>query len=248
MSHPTTPSSVGISLVPLPDWNEGAERLYGYSAGEAIGKAFCALVWPDLAPDARVAVRSLNAIRKRETTHIRKDGTPIQVSVTQSPIHDAAGQVVGASIIARDITERMRAAAALRESEDQLRLILDSVAEGIFGVDLEGHCTFCNHACLRLLGYDSDSMLLGKDVHRLIHHSRVDGTPRPLEECRVIDVLRTGRESTSRTTSCGEATERVFGRMVVVSSATGIDRGGRSRRFQRCHTAQGGRGQGCCAR
>ncbi len=175
----------------ITDWNEGAERLYGYSAGEAIGKAFCALVWPDL--DARVAVRSLNAIRKREATHIRKDGAPIQVSVTQSPIHGAAGQVVGASIIARDITERTRAAAALRDSEDQLRLILDSAAEGIFGVDLEGRCTFCNHACLRLLGYDSDSMLLGKDVHRLIHHSHADGTPRPLEECRILDVLRTGQ-------------------------------------------------------
>jgi PAS domain S-box-containing protein len=173
------------------DWNAGAARLYGYTAQEAIGRIFFTLVRPDSAPGA--GAMPLDAIRKRETTHIRKDGTPIQVSVTRSPIHDAAGQVVGASIIARDITERTRAAAALRESEDKLRLILDSAAEGIFGVDQDGRCTFCNHACLRLLGYDSDSRLLGEDVHRLIHHSHPDGTPRAREDCRIMDVLRTGQ-------------------------------------------------------
>jgi PAS domain S-box-containing protein len=174
------------------DWNEGAARLYGYSAQEAIGKIFFKLVRPDSGGDA-AATMSLDAIRKRETTHIRKDGTPIQVSVTRSPIHDAGGHVVGASVIARDVSERMRAAVALRESEDKLRLILDSTAEGIYGVDMEGRCTFCNDACLRLLGYDSDSMLLGKDVHRLIHHSHADGTPWALEDCSIMHVLRTGQ-------------------------------------------------------
>jgi PAS domain S-box-containing protein len=101
--------------------------------------------------------------------------------------------VVGTSIIAHDITIRVRAAEALRESQDKLRLILDSAAEGIFGVDREGRCTFCNHACLKLLGYESDTLLLGQDVHRTIHHSHADGTPRPAEECMIMDVLRTGQ-------------------------------------------------------
>jgi PAS domain S-box-containing protein len=173
------------------DWNAGAVRLYGYAAQEAIGKIFFKLIRPDSAGDDS-GTMSLDAIRKRETTHFRKDGTPIQVSVTRSPIRDAAGQVVGASVIARDISERMRAAVALRESEDKLRLILDSTFEGIYGVDMEGRCTFCNQACLRLLGYDSDSMLLGKDVHRLIHHSHADGTPWSPEDCSIVRVLRTG--------------------------------------------------------
>ncbi len=85
------------------------------------------------------------------------------------------------------------AADALRESEDKLRLILDSAAEGIFGVDLQWRCTFCNQACLRLLGYDSDSALLGQDMHALIHHSHADGTPLSLAECRVNDAVHTGQ-------------------------------------------------------
>lgn len=89
--------------------------------------------------------------------------------------------------------EHLRAADALRESEDKLRLILDSAAEGIFGVDPQWRCTFCNQACLRLLGYDSDSALLGQDMHALIHHRHADGTPLPLAECRVNEVVRTGQ-------------------------------------------------------
>jgi len=90
-------------------------------------------------------------------------------------------------------TERERAAAALRESEDKLRLILDSAAEGIFGIDLDGRCTFCNQACVRALGYERGDALIGHDMHALIHHSRADGTALPASECRIREVLRTGR-------------------------------------------------------
>jgi len=89
--------------------------------------------------------------------------------------------------------EHLLAADALRESEDNLRLILDSAAEGIFGVDTQWHCTFCNQACVRLLGYDSDRAILGQDMHALIHHSHPDGTPLLLSECQVSDVVRTGQ-------------------------------------------------------
>jgi len=80
--------------------------------------------------------------------------------------------------------------AALRASEDKLRLILDSAAEAIFGVDPEGRCTFCNQACLRILGYPNEEALLGRDMHELILHSHSDGaarTPSPM-----AGVLRTG--------------------------------------------------------
>jgi two-component system, cell cycle sensor histidine kinase and response regulator CckA len=61
--------------------------------------------------------------------------------------------MIGISAIARDITGRKRAEEALRESEDKLRLLLDSTAEAIYGIDLEGCCTFCNSAYVRALGY-----------------------------------------------------------------------------------------------
>ena len=79
--------------------------------------------------------------------------------------------------------ESERATQALRVREEQLRLLLNSTAEGIWGVDLEGKCTFCNPAALKLLGYDHLDKVLGKDMHDLVHHSRPDGSPYPKSEC-----------------------------------------------------------------
>lgn len=74
--------------------------------------------------------------------------------------------------------------AALRESEERFRLLLDSSPEAIFGVDTHGLCTFVNPACLHMLGYTQDEML-GKSVHPLIHHTYPDGRPYPKEDCHV---------------------------------------------------------------
>ncbi len=74
--------------------------------------------------------------------------------------------------------------AALRESEERFRLLLDSSPEAIFGVDAQGLCTFVNPACLEMLGYTQEEML-GQNVHRLIHHTYPDGRPYPKEQCHV---------------------------------------------------------------
>ena len=81
--------------------------------------------------------------------------------------------------------QRRQAEAAGAEREEQVRLLLDSTAEAIYGVDLDGICTFVNTACVQMLGYESESDLLGKDMHELIHHTLPDGTPYPAEECHV---------------------------------------------------------------
>ena len=175
----------------ITDWNAGAARLYGYDEGEAIGSAFSTLTQPASLPAGENSGKMSNAVSRRETVHFRKDGTRIEVSLTTSPIHDAAGRVVGTSAIAHDITDRQQVANALRESEDKLRLILDSAAEGIYGVDTEDRCTFCNQASLRLLGYESDAAVLGHNMHNLVHHSRPDGTPFPAEDCPFKQVLYT---------------------------------------------------------
>jgi PAS domain S-box-containing protein len=113
--------------------------------------------------------------------------------VSYFPIETAAG-VDQVACILQDITDRKRAEEALRESEDKLRLLLDSTAEAIYGIDLEHRCTFCNPACLRALGYERIDDVLGKNMHELIHHTRPNGTVFPVGECRIHRVLRTGEE------------------------------------------------------
>ncbi len=89
------------------------------------------------------------------------------------PLRDTEGRIIGLRGTAQDITERKRADEALRESEEKLRLILESTTEAIYGSDREARYTFCNPACLRLLGYERVDDLLGKDMHRLMHHTRL---------------------------------------------------------------------------
>jgi PAS domain S-box-containing protein len=84
------------------------------------------------------------------------------------------------------------AEAALREREEFVSLLLDSTAEAIVGLDREGKCTFCNAACLRLLGYPSLNDLLGKDVHELVHHTLADGRKYSREKCSILHAMKEG--------------------------------------------------------
>ena len=100
----------------ITSWNTGAEKLYGYSAKEVIGKSICLLNAPGLAvdePDILARLRRGEKIERYEAVHVAKDGSRVDVSVTVSPIRDDEGRVIGASRIARDISERKRAEAEL---------------------------------------------------------------------------------------------------------------------------------------
>ncbi len=97
-----------------------------------------------------------------------------------------------------ELTRAFRAMAievATREVglRQQFKLLLDSTAEAIFGVDLNGHCMFCNPACAHLLGYASPDNLLGQPMHDLMHHTRPDGTPFPASECGNMVAMRSGK-------------------------------------------------------
>ncbi len=94
-------------------------------------------------------------------------------------------------------TERLEAEAAQQRQREQIQLLMDSTAEAIVGVDKEGTCIFANPACQRMLGYNSEDELLGKNVHETIHHSHPDGSPYPKEECRVRLASLAGRSANS---------------------------------------------------
>jgi PAS domain S-box-containing protein len=176
-------------------WNRGAQRIYGYTEGEVVGKPIAILLPPELPDEESKILETLSAggrIEHFETIRVTKTGRRINVSLTISPIKDSSGRTVGISGIARDITERKLAEETHRESEDKLQLLLDSTAEAIYGIDLEHRCTFCNPACVRTLGYERVDELLGKNMHELIHDHHADGTLFPAEECRVHRVTQTG--------------------------------------------------------
>ncbi|WP_405226417.1 ATP-binding protein [Lentisalinibacter sediminis] len=81
---------------------------------------------------------------------------------------------------------------ALHEREERLRLILASTGEGIFGMDLDGRCTFANRAAVHQLGYGGEAELLGRDIHELIHHTHPDGSPHPRDECPAARAISHG--------------------------------------------------------
>jgi diguanylate cyclase (GGDEF)-like protein/PAS domain S-box-containing protein len=85
--------------------------------------------------------------------------------------------------------------AALEESKEQLRLILDSSAEGIYGVDEQGRLTFCNKSGIQMLGYTRQEELLGKNMHWQIHHSYRDGTIFPIKDCKIFKTFTNGDAS-----------------------------------------------------
>jgi PAS domain S-box-containing protein len=94
-----------------------------------------------------------------------------------------------------DVTQRRETEQNLRKSEEQVRLLLNSAGEGIYGIDLTGICTFANPSCLRILGYADSSQVLGKNMHYLIHHTDAAGHPIPIEMCRVFQAFTHGRSA-----------------------------------------------------
>ena len=99
-----------------------------------------------------------------------------------------AGLVLGALISERNAGEQR-----LSREEGRMRLLLESTGEAIYGVDLAGQCTFCNLAMLRLLRYASQSDVLGRNIHDVIHHTRRDGSHYPASECVLFKDFRAGR-------------------------------------------------------
>jgi PAS domain S-box-containing protein len=161
-------------------WNAGAERLYGYRAGDIRSRPIDVL-----SPDGRrdeVTVCLAGVLREQtveriEAEQITRQGRPIQVLMTMSPILDAAGAVIGASIVARDDTARRAAEESLRRSEATSRALLASVTESIVVTDAAGRIVLVNARTEAMFGY-TQAELIGQPVETLI--------PAPLRERHVV--------------------------------------------------------------
>ncbi|PHV08205.1 GGDEF domain-containing protein [Janthinobacterium sp. BJB412] len=146
----------------IASWNAGAERMYGYSADEMLGRPISILAPPELADESPGILQRLQRgerVEHLEAVRLRKDGRRIDVSLTVSPIRDAAGVLTGASAIARDISERKRAEHALREREARIRRLVDANIIGIYIGDSSGRISEANDAFLKISGYSRGEVL-----------------------------------------------------------------------------------------
>jgi PAS domain S-box-containing protein len=165
-------------------WNPSAERLFGYSAAEAIGQSMLMLLPPDRAEeeaDILACVGRGARVEHFETVRIRKDGSTLDVSVTISPIRDRGGTIVGASKVARDITERKQAVVQLAAQTEELsrqagdlersrlaleaqtlmlQSVLDGIAEGLVATDAQGKFVLWNPAAERIIGMNATDLPL----------------------------------------------------------------------------------------
>jgi PAS domain S-box-containing protein len=147
----------------ITSWNPAAERMFGWSAREAIGQPIAIIIPEDRrTEEAQMLERIRNGevVQHYETVRVRRDGTTIEISLALSPIKDAAGHVFGASKIARDITSRRRA-------ETQFRDFLEAAPDSIVIVNPEGRIVVVNSQTEKLFGY-LRSELLGRSVELLV--------------------------------------------------------------------------------
>jgi len=193
-------AGVGMALTDLSgNWlqvNPALCDFLGYTSSELQATNVQAITHPDDRQESLQSLQHLVGGRLRvyqlEKRYLHKHGHAVWGLLTVSPVLNADGKSTCLVAQIQDITKRKQAQQALAEREAQLQLLLDSTAEAIYGLDLECNCTFCNQACLKLLGYQHPSDLLGKHTHNLLHHSNADGSPLPVEQCQVQSALRRG--------------------------------------------------------
>ncbi|QEG24246.1 PAS domain S-box protein [Mariniblastus fucicola] len=115
-------------------------------------------------------------------------------SVTFTPDVNDQSELVGTCVLATDITELKRSNYRRKHREKRMSAILAATAEGIYGIDVDGKCTFANQAAARILGYDCPSDFIGHSMHELIHHTKVDGQPYPEHECLINQAYLRGEQ------------------------------------------------------
>jgi PAS domain S-box-containing protein len=126
-----------------------------------------------------------------EINWLKKNGQSICTIVSPSNIFDVEGNFKGHFMVVTDITERKQASAAIEHLKRQNELILNSVGEGIYGLDKTFSTIFINPAACQMLGFQADE-LIGKCLHKIIHHTKSDGTAYPINECLTCQVVKSG--------------------------------------------------------
>lgn len=152
-------------------WNAAAERIYGYTRREIIGKTASMIMTPQQYDEMLRILRRTRAgyiTEQFDTVRCHKDGSEVHVSVSLYPISDAQGRVVGAAVLARDISDRRLIEATLRESDERLRSTFEQAAVGLAHLSLDGRHLRVNQRLCSILGYEQ-AELLSLTMHQFTH-------------------------------------------------------------------------------
>jgi len=178
-------------------WSDETYRQFGYTRDTFSGRVEDAVtrIHPEDRPRVEDAIRKVIAGGAEYAQQYRlvwPNGTTCWVDAHGVMVRNGSTHMLGIGV---DITDLKKTEHSLQDSEEKYLLLLNSTAEAIYGLDLEGDCTFCNPACLRLLGYGAPKDLLGKNMHDLMHHTRADGRTYPKQDCEIYVAVREGRAS-----------------------------------------------------
>ncbi len=178
-------------------WSDETYRQFGYTRDTFSGRVEEAVtrIHPEDRPRVEDAIQKVIAGGGEYAQQYRlvwPNGTKCWIDAHGVMVRNGSTHMLGIGV---DITDLKKTEQSLQDSEEKYLLLLNSTAEAIYGLDSEGDCTFCNPACLRLLGYGTPKDLLGKKMHDLMHHTRADGTPHPKQDCEIYVAVREGRAS-----------------------------------------------------
>jgi PAS domain S-box-containing protein len=176
--------------------NEYLLRLTGWQREEVIGRDWFDVFIPPEIGDMKGSffselLSNLPDAWHHENEILTRSGERRLIRWNNSVLRSGDGEVIGTASIGEDITEQHRTQQALAKLQRQNELILESLEEGIYGMDLEGRITFQNPAAAKMLGYGTDE-LLGKPAHATMHYARADGTPFPKAQCPIRITLADG--------------------------------------------------------
>jgi PAS domain S-box-containing protein len=167
-------------------WNRAAERLSGFSAAEAVGKRIDIVFPPELRGQPREMLARIakgEVIEQHEAERRRKDGSPIYVSLVMSPIRSTTGDIVGASSIVRDVSERKRAEAAISQQIEERRRIFETSQDLILVTDTKGSFVQVSPSSMTILGYEPAEMI-GHSAVEFIHPDDLDSTRAEMRAAR----------------------------------------------------------------
>lgn len=176
-------------------WSEETYRQFGFTRDTFSGRVEDAV--KSIHPEDRRRVEETiqSVLTGRESRYASQyrvvcpDGSISWIDARGVIVRDPSAHMLGIGV---DITDIKKAEESLHESEEKYLLLLNSTAQAIYGIDMNGDCTFCNPACLRLLGYAKPKELQGRNMHELAHHSYTDGSPYPMEKCQIFVAIRKG--------------------------------------------------------